>query len=1115
MSNFSFISNTEWAEFAQAPIEAEQNVHSAPLYCAMLCRKSLEEWVRWIYEHDEDLELPYDTTLNSLMHNQAFKDIIKISQFQQINLIRKLGNSAVHTSAKIKSEEALHCLQLLHGFIRWVMLIYSEVRVPSVPFDENLVPKSENNEKSKEELKRLEKAFHEQQEELKKVLEELEEIKARKEKNITTVPIPIDPNEALTRKTYIDTLLREVGWDPFGTNVEEYPVEGCMPTGEGKNNGNGNVDYVLWGDDGKPLALVEAKRTSRDPEVGQHQAKCYADCLEKKFGQRPIIFYSNGYVTHIWDDKNYGPRQVQGFYTKEELTTLIHRRTYRKNLADQTINHTITERPYQHEAIRSFAQKLETKHREGLLVMATGTGKTRVAASIIDFLSKAGWVKRVLFLADRNALIYQAKASLNDSLPHLPAVDLTKDKENDSSRIVFSTYQTMINMIDGEVDGENRFYGVGHFDLIIFDEIHRSVYNRYRAIFNYFDGIRLGLTATPRSESDRDTYGLFNMEPGVPTFAYELDQAVEDGFLVPPKAISVPLKFQREGIKYSALSEEEKQKYEEEFSDPLTGEIPEEIDSAALNKWLFNTDTVDKVLAHLMEHGIKVEGGDKLAKTMIFARSHKHAIFIQKRFNIQFPEYAGNFLSVIDYQQEYKYDLLAKFKTKNQFPQIAVSVDMLDTGIDVPEVCNLLFFKPIRSRIKFFQMIGRGTRLCRDLFGPGINKSQFVIFDFCQNFEYFEENPKGLDSKIAKGLSQRLFEVRLKLAQLLRNEEDVDLKAYSDELFEHLIHQTQQLNTSSFIVRANKQVVEKYKDPNYWNSLSELDIKELISKIAPLVSESNEDELAKRFDLLMYDIQSLTLENNPQQIALIGKVRKTAVELGKKASIPSIGSKMGLLRDVQRQEYWTDVSIRGIEHLRNELRDLIKFLDFEKQPIVYTDFEDAIIGVGEEKVVYQVQDLETYRNRVADYLREKSELMVIQKLRRNIPISARELVELEELLFEQGAVSTKEELQSALGSKPLGTFVRSIIGMEVSAAKAAFSTVLENKTLNSQQIRFIDQIIDFFAHEGYIEPSRLFESPFSDIIDGGITGAFDNETSIIILQMIEGVNDNAIAAYAV
>ena len=719
MSNFSFIP-IHWANIAQTPQEAEQHVYAAPLYAAMLCRKSLEEWVRWMYEHDEDLTLPYDTSLSSLIHEQCFKNVVAPMQFNHINLIRKLGNAAVHTNAKIKPQEALYALQLLHGFIGWITMVYGEEKPQIKPFDESLLPKEAGKDKSKEELQKLEQAFHSQQSELKKLQDELASIKALKTHNSAFIPPPIDPNEDLTRKIYIDTLLREAGWDPFGINVPEYPVKNCMPQANG-SNGDGKVDYVLWGDDGKPVAVVEAKRTSRDPRVGQHQAKCYADCLQKEYGQRPVIFYTNGFQTWIWDDTDYAPREVFGFYTKDELQTLIQRRIFKKPLASQKINDAITDRYYQHEAIRKIAEVLENKHREGLLVMATGTGKTRVAASLIDFLSKANWAKRILFLADRNALIHQAKTNLNDYLPHLPAVDLTKEKEDESSRIVFSTYQTMINMIDGETDGDNRFYSVGHFDLIIYDEIHRSVYNRYKAIFKYFDGLRIGLTATPKSEADRDTYALFNMEPNNPTYAYELDQAVADKFLVPPRAISVPIKFQRSGIKYAELSDEDKLKYEEQFTDPITGAFPDEIDSSALNEWLFNTDTVDKVLGHLMTNGIKVEGGDKLGKTMIFARSHKHAKFIEERFNKQYPQYKGEFLKVIDYHEEYKYDLLNKFKGKQNMPQIAVSVDMLDTGIDVPEVANLVFFKPVRSSAKFWQMIGRGTRLCKDLFGFGID----------------------------------------------------------------------------------------------------------------------------------------------------------------------------------------------------------------------------------------------------------------------------------------------------------------------------------------------------------------------------------------------------------
>jgi len=1111
MSNFSFIPS-QWSLLAQAPQEAEMHVYGAPLYAAMLCRKNLEEWVRWMYEHDPDLKLPYDTTLSSLMHEQAFKNIVAPNQFNQINLIRKLGNTAVHTSAKIKPQEALYALRLMHDFIGWLVQVYGAEKITVPKFDENLIPKELGQDKSKDELQQLEKTFHEQQSKLEKLEAELASIKAIKEQNITFVPPPIDPNEDLTRKIYIDTLLREAGWDPYGNKAAEYPVKG-MPQGNGDADGNGFVDYVLWGDDGKPLGLVEAKRTKRDARVGQHQAKCYADCLEKEFKQRPVIFYSNGFRSWIWDDVNFPPREVFGFYTKDELQMMIQRRTSHKLLPEQTINNDITDRHYQHLAIRSVTEALEKKQREALLVMATGTGKTRVSASIIDLLSKANWVKRVLFLADRNALIHQAKVNLNDYLPNLPAVDLTKEKEDESSRIVFSTYQTIINMIDGETDGDNRFYGVGHFDLIIFDEIHRSVYNRYKHIFKYFDGFRIGLTATPKSDADRDTYALFSLEPQNPTYAYELEEAVGDKWLVPPKAISVPIKFQRSGIKYAELSDEEKLQYEEQFTDPVTGEYPDEIDADALNKWLFNTDTVDKVIGHLMENGIKVEGGDKLAKTIVFARSHNHAKFIEERFNKQYPEYKGEFLKVIDYQEEYRYDLLNKFKVKTKMPQIAVSVDMLDTGIDVPEVCNLVFFKPVRSSVKFWQMIGRGTRLCEDLFAVGEDKKEFVIFDFCENFEFFNANPKGTDSINSKSLSQRLFELRLRLAFALLCQENTELREYGQSVLDLLIRQTQLLNGDSFIVRQHWEVVDKYRDANAWNALSDLDIKELHDHIGPLMLETDQDELAKRFDALMLDIQWCVLNDEKKQVSLIQKVVLTAGKLSKKASIPSVAAKMDLIKEVQQKTFWETVSIPGIERIRIELRDLIKFLDSENTPIYFTMFEDEFIGnIQEHQLVYNFNDLEAYKRKVEQYLREQSDNFIIQKLRNNIPITKVEIQELERMLFEQGSIGTKEEFIKAYGEQPLGKFVRSIIGLDVQAAKLAFGEILNNQTLNAQQIRFMDAIINFLTVNGTIDPAMLFDAPFTDIDSNGITGLFDDATSARIIELIETVNHYAEAA---
>jgi type I restriction enzyme R subunit len=846
--------------------------------------------------------------------------------------------------------------------------------------------------------------------------------------------------------------------------------------------------------------VVEAKRTSRDPRVGQHQAKCYADCLQKEFGQRPVIFYTNGFQSWMWDDLNYAPREVFGFYSKDELQTLIQRRTFKKSLALETINNAITDRYYQIEAIRKVSEALESNHREALLIMATGTGKTRVSASIIDLLSKANWVKRVLFLADRNALIHQAKTNLNDYLPNLPAVDLTREKEDEGSRIVFSTYQTMINMIDGEADGDNRFYGVGHFDLIIFDEIHRSVYNRYKAIFKYFDGLRIGLTATPKSEADRDTYALFNMQPNNPTYAYELDQAVGDGYLVPPKAISVPIKFQRTGIRYAELSDSEKIKYEEQFTDPLTGEFPDEIDAAALNNWLFNTDTVDKAIGHLMQNGIKVEGGDKLGKTIIFARSHKHAKFIEERFNLQYPQYKGEFMKVIDHHEEYRYDLLNKFKGKDKMPQIAVTVDMLDTGIDVPEVTNLVFFKPVRSSSKFWQMIGRGTRLCTDLFGHGMDKKEFIIFDFCENFEFFNNKPKGVEGVSGKSLSQRLFEIRLKLSFILLNDESAELKEYGKAILQGLIEQTQALNTQSFIVRQNWREVEKYKDANSWNALSDLDVKELVDKIAPLVVETNQDEMAKRFDATLLDIQLSILEGMPRQQKLIQNTINTAGKLSKKESIPSVAAKREIIRMAQEKDFWKSGDILAIEHVRVELRELIKFIDFENRAIYFTMFEDEILGSVSE------HQLEAYQRKVKQYLQEHQNHLIIHKIRNNVQITEAELKQLEEMLFSQGELGTREEFVKAYGEAPLGSFIRGIVGLEINAAKEAFGEILQGQNLNSQQIRFMDTIINFFSVKGIIDPEMLFEPPFTDINTSGVMGVFDEEETRKVISIIEKVN---------
>lgn len=1107
-SSFKHIKLTVFSKLANTLTEAEKYVFTAPPYAAVLCRKSLEEWIRWLYENDADLEMPYDTSLNSLLHNQDLRDLLAPSLFKQVNLVRKLGNDAVHASARIHPEQTLHALQIMHGFTGWVMRVYSDTK-PAIPaFDAGLIPREAPVAKYKDRITELEEQFQQAKELLKQKEEELQRIQQIKEQH-TKIPPPPDPNEAITREIYINLLLQEAGWDPKGSNVAEYPVNG-MPTGDGKNNGPGFVDYVLWGDNGKPLAVVEAKRTSRDARVGANQAKLYADCLERMHGQRPVIFYTNGFETYIWDDTWYAAREIYGFYKKEELELLIQRRSTRGSLSQAPVDASIADRYYQIEAIRSVGRVLENRGRDALLVMATGTGKTRTAAALVDVLSKNNWAKRVLFLADRNALVYQAKNAFTKLLPNLPAIDLTKEKDNLHARVVFSTYQTMINLIDNEYDGSQRHFSIGHFDLIIFDEIHRSVYNKYKAIFQYFDGYRVGLTATPKAEGDRDTYHLFGMEPNIPTYAYELKEAVEDQYLVEPLHVSVPVKFHREGIKYHELSPAERTRYEEMFADPVTGEFPDEIDSSALNTWLFNENTVDQVLAYLMENGIKVAGGDRLGKTIVFARSHKHALFIKERFDKQYPQLGGHFCKVIDNYEEYAHDILKEFSEKDKAPHIAVSVDMLDTGIDVPECVNLVFYKPIRSSSKFWQMIGRGTRLCKDLFGPGQDKENFIIFDFCENFEFFGNKPKGLETKKGRSLTERLFEQRLKLIHLLQKKGGIPYLTYAEDLKRFLHEQVNRLNEESFLVRQHWRIVEKYRDIHRWNALSELEVKEILDHLASLVFEAGDDEAAKRFDQLCYNLQLDCLQKATVSNQWMNETIVLAGVLSKRGAIPLVAAKMDLIKLVQTAAWWQEQSVEKFESLRIEIRSLVRFIEKTSGMLYFSDFDDMILpGATEFKPVLGSNNLEAYRKRVTEYIQQNRHHITIHKLRTNQPITRKEFTDLERMLFEQGELGTHEQFVKAYGEQPLGVFIRSIVGLDLEAANTAFSKFINNPSLNASQIRFVNMIIQYLTTNGMIEADNLFEPPFTEISNQGILGVFSQQQATEVISLIEHINGKA------
>ncbi len=1127
MSQFAFLQR-EWPMVADAASKAEATVRSDPRTACFHARRALELAVDWTYKHDPALKLPYQVNLSALIHEPSFKDTAGEAVFNKARVIVTLGNRAVHSHRPIAEADAVAAVRELFHVCYWLARTYGRVARPDpgLVFNAAALPHpAKVAEQSAEQLQALQQQLHAKDESLAALLadksaldEELQRLRAEvaaAKKDAATRPDDHDYSEAQTRDTFIDLLLAEAGWPLDQPRDREFPVTG-MPN----NTGEGFVDYLLWGDDGKPLGLVEAKRTRRDARVGQHQAKLYADCLERQFGQRPVIFYSNGYDHWIWDDTRYPPRRVQGFYTKDELELAIQRRATHRPLADAKINASIVERYYQTRAIRRISESFERNHeRKALLVMATGAGKTRTVIALADLLMRCNWVKRVLFLADRVALVNQAVNAFKRHLPDASPVNLVTEKHTEG-RVFVSTYPTMMGLIDEAADGQRRF-GVGHFDLVIIDEAHRSVFQKYGAILDYFDSLLVGLTATPKDEVDRNTYHLFDLEDGVPTDSYALEDAVRDGFLVPPKAVSVPLKFQREGIRYAELSDEDKDQWDAlEWDDD--GNVPERVESAAVNQWLFNQDTVDKVLVHLMTHGVTVAGGDRLGKTIVFAKNQAHADFIAERFNTNYPHYQGEFARVITFKTEYAQNLIDTFSVKDKAPHIAISVDMLDTGIDVPEVVNLVFFKLVRSKTKFWQMLGRGTRLCPDLFGPGEDKQFFYIFDYCQNLEYFSQDIPGADGAAVASLAKRLFDARLELIATLDHGSPGDLaptlkEAMADyagpktaaevrqAVAAHLQREVAAMKLDNFVVRPHRRLVEKYAQQEAWQSLAADAMADLSHEVAGLPTELDpENEEAKRFDLLALHLQLARLRAEPGFERMRERVKEIAALLEEKATIPLVREQMPLLQALQTDEWWQDVTVPMLEVMRRRLRGLVQFIDKHQRKIVYTDFEDErgddthialpgfAVGTDETK----------FRAKVRAFLLQHLEHPAVAKLRGNQPLTAADVTDLEALLM-SGQIGSDEDIhRAAANAHGLGMLVRGLVGMDRAAAKQALGRFASDKALTANQLEFVNLIVDHLAEHGLIEPATLYESPFTDVAPSGPEGLFGpNEMDELIRRL--------------
>lgn len=1078
---------------------AEEFQVTYPEISAGQARRALESVVHGIYE-SKGIKIPERASLLELVDGEPFRDFVANDKIMMaVHYVRKIGNNGAHNSHVSKRESFFTLLNIYNivGAILLKLGIVTDVK----PFDKTLVPESIHTTPPAVEPSGKQTEVSE--------LPVEDKSKVKSSEPVEDLPTPI--SEAETRRLYIDLLLKEAGWDVLPTEGTVKPLKACIEVkvkGMPNNKEEGYVDYVLFGSDGLPLALIEAKRTSLSPSKGKHQAELYADCLEKQYGRRPVIYYSNGFQTWMIDGLGYPSRQLHGFHTAEDLERLIQQRG-RHDITDLYIRPDITDRAYQKIGIKAVCEHFNKMHRKGLLVMATGTGKTRTAISLVDVLMRNGWVKNVLFLADRISLVKQAHRNFVKLLPNVTTAVLS-EKESDpdpNARIVFSTYQTMIN----HIDTEDKLYSVGHFDLIIIDEAHRSIFGKYGSIFHYFDALMIGLTATPRDQIDKNTYDIFDMDQGVPNYAYELGEAIADGFLVPPHVLKRGTVVLKEGIRYDNLSEEEKEQMEAVWeyekaknalnyafrapgislaAEPLApyGKAAKstdarDIDSNEIFTYIFNVNTIDLVLQTLMTEGLKVQSGERIGKTVIFAYNHAHAELIVQRFNVLYPEYGASFCALIDNYVDYAQNLIERFEIRDEDPQIAVSVDMLDTGIDVPDILNLVFFKRVRSKIKFQQMIGRGTRLSPDIFGGDSDKKFFIIFDWCANFDYFDQHENGQEAVQSLSLTERLFGLRAEIAMRLQHQKyqaDDFARGLHDELKGLLRDQVSQLSDHHISVRNQWESVSRFKKEETWQALSELDVWTLKGDIAPLIPKNTLDENAKKFDVLMLLIELSLLDGETNASKSIQKVRTIADNLQHKASLPQVQAKIDTINEVLSPASWDNVSLNWLEKVRLDLRDLVKFLVGSQNQKFVINIEDVVVDEGRsEGISFTV----SYRQKVMDFLRENKNLPVLRRIYNLQQLSSADILELERILWEE--LGNKEDYDKITGDMAyggnVGAFIRSMMGVDRKEAIKMFGDFITGAELNSEQEDFLNSIVTYVCQNGDINKETVvFESPFNE-----------------------------------
>ena len=1087
MKNFDYLQDIEALKdlygFCSAAEDTQQTNHDV---CALNGRRALEWIVKAIYTL-KGIELDKRTSLLEMMSSEPFTQFIGDDDklMMAAHYVRKIGNKAAHDGG-VKGGEAYFTLLNIYNVVGGILLKLGVI-TSLAPFRKDLIPKSPTL--SVVPSTTVPTA----------TVQFVESVPKEAVEAPQDISDKIDYSEAETRKLFIDLLLEEAKWEVLDKEGAIVPSKACIEievNGMPNSTGVGYVDYVLFGANGKPLAVVEAKRTTKSPEVGRQQAILYADCLERQYGVRPVIYYTNGFKTFIIDGLGYPSRRVHGFHTEEDLLVLIQRRG-RNGITDLKINDEITNRAYQKQAVKAICENFNGMHRRGLLVMATGTGKTRVAISLCDVLMRNGWAKNILFLADRTALVKQAHKNFTKLLPSATTARLDDFKPSEKetvmkARILFSTYQTMINYIDTEL----KEFSIGRFDLIVIDEVHRSIFGKYTSILSYFDALMVGLTATPREDDDRSTYELFERESGEPNFEYLLDEAVSDGYLVDKVVLSRTTDILKNGIKYDKLSEDEKQQMESIWKyEKAKLNIPDEelyrrnIEHDELFSYIFNQDTIDKVIIDLMDNGLKINGGDTIGKTIIFAYNHNHAVLIVERFKHLYPALGDDFCQLIDNTVNYAQSLIDTFEVRGKMPQIAVSVDMLDTGIDVPDILNLVFFKQVRSKIKFLQMIGRGTRLSEEIFDEGETpedraKKFFYIFDWCGNFEFFGENPKGFEPMKSISLTQRLFDLRVDLSIALQHEQfqnDEVAKALHDETKAILIGQVKELNDKHISVREHWDIVDKYRKKDTWVYLSNTDGIELKDVIAPLLVSSTTNIGATKFDILMLNIELSQIDESVNGDKSKQVVEKIANKLQEKASIKQVNDKMPLIKQLSKHDFWETASLDKLEYVRKEIRDLVQFITGITNQKFTINIKDTVEAKGTPK---DVPLQKSYKQRVMDFLAENKELPVIQKIVNMEKLSFDDICELEKICWKE--LGTKEDYEKFIAKSNMicgdsvGAFIRSQIGVDRHVAMQRFSQFLSDTTLNSLQEEYIKSIITYVCDNGDITPNTLMEEePFA------------------------------------